>query len=50
MRRLPECTFEELQRLCQLKNVELCFALIFLLKEDKIEQESNNGYICYKLK
>ena len=50
MRGLPECTFEDLQRLCQLRDVELCFTLIFLLKEKKIEQEYNNGYVCYKLK
>ena len=50
MRSLPECTFEDLQRLCQLKDVELCFTLIFLLKEKKIEQEYNKGYVYYKLK
>lgn len=47
---LLESTFGELQRLCQLGNVELCFALMYLLKEDRITQEYNKGHVYYKIR
>lgn len=43
-------TFEEIQLLCQMGNTELCFALIYLLRENKIKQEYANGQVRYKMK
>ena len=34
-------TFNELQKICQLGNTELCLALVQLIQENKIKQDRN---------
>lgn len=42
-------TFEEIQALCKIRSHELCFALMFLLKENRIIQEFADGKVYYKI-
>ncbi len=42
-------TFVELQNLCHTKDTDLCFALMYLLKEKKIIQMVNNNIVIYKV-
>ena len=44
---LFESTFSELQRLCQIGNTDLCFALMLLIRENKIKPKAKNGRIYY---
>lgn len=47
--RYTRCTFDELQRLCNLASTDLCMALVQLLRENKIEQVSEKQGIYYRL-
>lgn len=49
IRRAYSCTFNELQRLTQLGNTELCLALAQLLQDSKIEQGKNQQGVYYQL-
>lgn len=42
-------TFNELQKICQLGNTELCLALVQLIQENKIKQDRNEQGIYYVL-
>lgn len=42
-------TFNELQKICQLGNTELCLALVQLIQEKKIKQGRNKQGIYYVL-
>lgn len=42
-------TFVELQNLCHIKDTDLCFVLMYLLKEKKIIQMVNNNIVIYKV-
>lgn len=47
---LIECTFGELQRICQIEDTDLCFALMYLLKQNKVMQQQHDGAIYYRVK
>lgn len=44
---LFESTFRELQQVCLLDDTDLCFALMLLMKENKIVPKAKNGKIYY---
>lgn len=44
-----ECTLQELQSLCKIKNTDLCFTLLHLLKEKKVESVFNDGRVTYRI-
>lgn len=44
-----ECTLLELQSLCKFKNTDLCFTLLHLLKEKKVESVFNDGRVTYRV-
>lgn len=46
--RYTRCTFGQLQKLCNLANTDLCFALVQLLKENKIEQVNEGHGVYYR--
>ena len=41
MYQMVHYTFNELQKICQLGNTELCLALVQLIQENKIKQDRN---------
>ena len=43
------CTFNQLQKLCNLASTDLCLALAQLMKENKIEQVSERQVVYYCL-
>lgn len=47
MKRIYHYIFNELQRLANFGSMELCLALIRLLREDKITQDRESQGICY---
>ena len=49
LRHYTRCTFDQLQRLCNLASTDLCFALAQLMKEHKIEQFSDRQVVYYRL-
>ena len=49
MNQISQYTFRELQELTQLKNIDLCMALIHLISEKKVEQNMNENGVYYTL-
>lgn len=49
MYQMVHYTFNELQKICQLGNTELCLALVQLIQENKIKQDRNEQGIYYVL-
>lgn len=49
MQRMYRYTFNELQKLCKLKDTELCLAIVRLLQEGKITQDRNEFGVYYAL-
>ena len=49
MYQMVHYTFNELQKICQLGNTELCLALVQLMQENKIKQDRNEQGIYYVL-
>ena len=49
MYQMVHYTFNELQKICQLGNTELCLALVQLIQENKIKQDRNEHGIYYVL-
>ena len=47
MYQMVHYTFNELQKICQLGNTELCLALVQLMQENKIKQDRNEQGIYY---
>lgn len=43
------CTLQELQSLCNLDSTDLCFALLHLLKEKRIESAFDDGKVTYRV-
>ena len=43
------CTFDQLEKLCNLTSTELCLALAQLIREHKIEQYSERRAVYYRL-
>lgn len=49
LRRCTRCTYDQLQRVCNLASTDLCLALAQLLREHKIEQFSEQRVVYYRL-
>lgn len=46
--RYTRCTFDQLEKLCNLTSTDLCLALAQLLREKKIEQFSECHAVYYR--
>lgn len=46
---LFESTFKELQQMCKIKDTDLCFSLMYLIKENKIAQKRKDNNIYYHI-
>ncbi len=42
------CTFEQLEKLCNLTSTDLCLALAQLMREHKVEQFSEQRAVYYR--
>lgn len=42
------CTFEQLEKLCNLKSTDLCLALAQLMREHKVEQYCEQRAVYYR--
>ncbi len=49
IRRFTRCTFDQLQKLCNLTSTDLCLALAQLLREKEIEQYCEQQVVYYRL-
>ena len=47
--RYTHCTFSELQKLCNLADIDICLALVQLIREQKIEQVCEKQGVYYRL-
>lgn len=43
------CTFEQLEKLCNLTSKDLCLALAQLMREHRVEQYSESCAVYYRL-
>lgn len=43
------CTFEQLEKICNMTSTDLCLALAQLMREHKVEQYSERHAVYYRL-